>query len=200
MLFRQQKTESVGKMTHVDPRVRRTRQWIQEALMALLAKREFNDITVQEIAARAGVNRATFYAHFEDKYALLDITIQEAFQKAIDQQLGMTSALTTDNLRSLLIVTYEFLRQFSKNCHPIRANSQPPLEIAAQRRLFTILTQWLQQEGQQDAAAKAMVVSWAIFGSAFQWSRETQNQSSTQFADQMLPFVLMGLQSTSQAS
>jgi len=45
-----------------------------------MMERRFRDITVQEIADRATVNRATFYAHFEDKFDLLDSAIREPFK------------------------------------------------------------------------------------------------------------------------
>ncbi len=53
-----------------DPRVKRTRQLLLQAFMALLEeKQHIYSISVQDIAERATVNRATFYAHFEDKYS-----------------------------------------------------------------------------------------------------------------------------------
>ena len=56
----------------VDPRVKRTRQSLEQAFVDLLHEKGFQAITVQDITQRAGLNRATFYAHFPDKYALLD--------------------------------------------------------------------------------------------------------------------------------
>lgn len=55
----------------VDRRVRRTRRLLKEALLELLAERDYDAITVQEIADRADVGRSTFYAHFESKEDLL---------------------------------------------------------------------------------------------------------------------------------
>ena len=55
----------------LDPRIRRTRQLLQDALRNLLEKKEFDKISVQDITEGATVNRATFYAHYEDKFALL---------------------------------------------------------------------------------------------------------------------------------
>lgn len=54
-----------------DRRVRRTRRSLKEALSELLAERDYDAITVQEIADRADVGRSTFYAHFESKEDLL---------------------------------------------------------------------------------------------------------------------------------
>lgn len=57
-----------------DPRVKRTRQLLMQAFMELLEQRKKNvsSITVQDITSYATVNRSTFYAHFEDKFAFLE--------------------------------------------------------------------------------------------------------------------------------
>ena len=54
--------------------------------MELAREKPLDSITVQDIAARAEVNRATFYAHFEDKYALLNYTAREMFQARLDAE------------------------------------------------------------------------------------------------------------------
>src|SRR5262245_38237045 len=54
-----------------DPRARRTRQMLCDALIDLVSERGFDAVTVGDIAARAGVNRATFYRHYQDKYDLV---------------------------------------------------------------------------------------------------------------------------------
>jgi AcrR family transcriptional regulator len=55
----------------LDPRIRRTRELLQQALDKLLETNEFEKISVQDITDAATVNRATFYAHYPDKFALL---------------------------------------------------------------------------------------------------------------------------------
>ncbi|MBI4304912.1 MAG: TetR family transcriptional regulator, partial [Chloroflexi bacterium] len=45
-----------------DPRVKRTRKLLHDAFDSLLSEKSFEAITVQDIAERATVNRATFYA------------------------------------------------------------------------------------------------------------------------------------------
>ncbi|HRF47031.1 MAG TPA: helix-turn-helix domain-containing protein [Anaerolineales bacterium] len=63
-------------LTLTDPRTRRTRQALRVALSQLLQQRDFDSLTVQEIADHAAVNRATFYLHFIDKYDLLSDTVR----------------------------------------------------------------------------------------------------------------------------
>lgn len=51
----------------VDRRVRRSRQLLQEALLALILEKGYEAVTVQDVIDRADVGRSTFYAHFHDK-------------------------------------------------------------------------------------------------------------------------------------
>ncbi len=51
----------------IDPRIKRTRMFLEEAFSELLHEKDFQSISVQDITERAGINRATFYAHFPDK-------------------------------------------------------------------------------------------------------------------------------------
>ncbi len=62
------------KSTSTDPRAMRTRQNLREGLMETVVKKPFREITINDIATSAGVNRATFYLHYEDKYDLLNDT------------------------------------------------------------------------------------------------------------------------------
>jgi AcrR family transcriptional regulator len=51
----------------LDRRIRRTRDRLGDALVALILEKPFDAITVQEVLDRAGVGRSTFYAHYRDK-------------------------------------------------------------------------------------------------------------------------------------
>lgn len=54
-----------------DPRVQRTREQLHAALLALIAEKGYDAVTVQDVLERAGVARSSFYAHFRDKEDLL---------------------------------------------------------------------------------------------------------------------------------
>lgn len=58
--------------TQGDPRVRRTRSLIVEALVHLTVQKGFAAVTVQDIVREAGINRATFYRHYQDKFDLVE--------------------------------------------------------------------------------------------------------------------------------
>jgi len=54
-----------------DLRARRTRKWLQDALIGLMKEKPFQDIQITELTARAQVSRPAFYLHFRSKEDLL---------------------------------------------------------------------------------------------------------------------------------
>lgn len=60
-----------------DLRVRRTHKLLYNALLGLMEKQPFENITVKQICDLAMVHRTTFYTHFNDKYDLLSRTIRQ---------------------------------------------------------------------------------------------------------------------------
>jgi AcrR family transcriptional regulator len=69
----------------IDPRVRRTRQMLRDALLALIDAKGYEAITVQDIAEQAGLNRATFYLHYRDKLDLLTRSIEDVRDELVAQ-------------------------------------------------------------------------------------------------------------------
>jgi AcrR family transcriptional regulator len=63
-----------------DARVRRTRDALGDALVALMQEKPFDSITVQDVLDRAKVGRSTFYSHYSDKDDLLMSDAEEFFE------------------------------------------------------------------------------------------------------------------------
>ena len=55
-----------------DKRVRKTKQSLKQAMLRRLAHQPLEQITVKELCELSDVSRITFYAHYTDKYALMD--------------------------------------------------------------------------------------------------------------------------------
>jgi AcrR family transcriptional regulator len=63
--------------------VRRTRDALGDALVALITERPFDAITVQDVLDRAGVSRSTFYTHYRDKNDLLLSDVEEFWDRLV---------------------------------------------------------------------------------------------------------------------
>ncbi|MFD0698999.1 TetR/AcrR family transcriptional regulator [Paenibacillus sp. GCM10027628] len=184
-----------------DPRVKRTRQLLIQSFMELVEqKKNIYSISVKDITERATVNRATFYAHFEDKFALLECWMREKFQKTLKEHIPDSSMLNISNLRNLIQIVFDFLARFRQYMTMTPANSQyePLFEIAMQKELYQLLFNWLSAESkppvsQDIVRATALVISWGIFGSAVQWSRSPQNRTSEEMVRDVLVVVAAGL-------
>lgn len=105
-----------------------TAKRMDEALLSLLQEKEFGYITVKEVCLRAGVNRSTFYLHYENTADLLEeaVALVHAQFQASTAAGGEAPPLTEETpLEKLFLITdrrmvpyLEFVRE---NRHVYRA-------------------------------------------------------------------------------
>jgi AcrR family transcriptional regulator len=183
----------------IDPRVRRTRQLLMKAFQELLAEKSLEAITVQDVADRATVNRATFYAHFEDKYDLIDQAFEESFAAVLHKKLLPGFEFSPTNLQLLIQTICEFLEQLHHHC--VRSNNtqlDSHLEAQVRLQLHNVLLQWVKPAGntatsRPDAELRATVASWAIYGACLWWNQSASREPAQEFARQVLPMIMTGL-------
>jgi AcrR family transcriptional regulator len=77
-----------------DPRVRKTRRSLQQALVRLILRDGYDTISVQDIAEEAETARVTFYRHYTDKQDLLTDCLNTLY----DDLANRTARLTADQL------------------------------------------------------------------------------------------------------
>ena len=181
----------------VDPRVRRTRGLIMRAFDELVAEKGHTGLTVQEIAERATINRATFYAHFADQYELFDHYISEAFREELRKRLPDPSGLTEENLRALISAACHYLAGLNTACSRTDRQFRPLIEARVQEELHEVLSGWIEESratggGPAETKVSASVVSWAIFGAGLEWSRGG-GLSAEEYADRALSVIVGGL-------
>ena len=197
MLLKDEQEEKKEKK--LDPRIKRTRQLLQQALMGLMAEKSFQAITVQDIAERATVNRVTFYAHFEDKYALLEYTMREMFKQRLRSQLPDGSLFSPENLARLILIVCELLAETGRQCPPPHGQLEPLMEKQIKVELYEVLYAWLAEaasgktERRPTPEQAAMITSWAIYGAAVQWSQKEQPEPAQEFVQQVLPIIIASL-------
>ncbi|MAT44316.1 MAG: hypothetical protein CL609_18445 [Anaerolineaceae bacterium] len=74
----------MSNKSKLDPRVRRTRKWLQEALLSLMLTKPFSKISIAEITDQANVSRPTFYLHYKTKEELLIAYLDGIYESFMD--------------------------------------------------------------------------------------------------------------------
>src|SRR5260221_11043770 len=98
----------------LDPRVRRTRELLQGALRKLLDQKRFDNISVQDITEAATLNRATFYAHYPDKFALLEELIRVSFLQLLAQRNVRFDGTCSSAFKPIIIALCDYLAESQK--------------------------------------------------------------------------------------
>ncbi len=182
-----------------DPRVLRTRQLIREAFSALLQKKGFDAITIKDIAQKASINRATFYAHYEDKYALLEEIIEQAFNKMFPNQILHAQDFTDEICNQLILMTYNYIISFYKTCR-MDSKSIATLVDDKIRNMLKEMIEGILLKGNTFRIGddlnlriiSAMTCS-AIYGGAYSWFKDGENDRTDLLVDIVRPYVMNGL-------
>src|SRR5579871_3178577 len=91
-----------------DPRALRSGAAMREALLALLDGKPFEQITIREIAARAGIGYATFFRHHPSKEALLDHIAADELERLVALALP---ELRAENSRAACLALCRYVEQ-----------------------------------------------------------------------------------------
>lgn len=179
-----------------DPRVRRTRALLQDALRALLHEKKFSAISVQDIAERATINRATFYAHYDDKYALLSSILRSELGAALWRRFPKPTPLTQDSLTRLAAAVFEFMGEMRMQCPDSARDLENTIGTMLQAEIYSFIETWIRMGGVSPALRGrsretiATVLSWSIFGSALRWSHGDRKQNSEEAAREIAVLLI----------
>ena len=171
-------------MESVDPRIRRTRRLLCDALEKLLKKKEFDQISVQDIAAEATVNRATFYDHYNDKSELLQCMVGRQFEELLEERQAVFDGQCGTALKSIVLALGDYIgkvREF-----------RPHLEAALIAVLRRILLDGLHNCGCRAGTTPEMVAAaaaWAIYGAAKEWVQVKDRCPSEEMAEAVVGLV-----------
>src|SRR5258708_21517190 len=93
----------------MDPRIERSRRFLHESLQKLRETKDFDKISVQEIAEAATLNRATFYDHYPDKVSLLQCTIGMMFQELLSRRNVTFDGTCASALKAIVLAVCDFI-------------------------------------------------------------------------------------------
>lgn len=129
-----------------DLRVRRTRKWLQSALLVLMKEKPFDEIQITEIADRAEVSRPAFYLHFRSKEELLLSHMDGIFDEFITE---VGREITSSNLqrKQICILLFQYWAKYADSLQMLmRANIQNVLMQRIRRYVFVVINEFRRQE------------------------------------------------------
>jgi AcrR family transcriptional regulator len=141
---------------------------LMDSLVKLLKEKEFEDISVQEIADEATLNRATFYLHYPDKNALLQAMTGLRFRDLLEHR-SITFTDCHGALRAIALGVCDYLAE-NTGCPSQLARI--PLESSIIPVVEDMFKEGLALHGlapNVDAATLAAAGAWAVFGAARRW-------------------------------
>jgi len=166
---------------------------LRDALFSLLQEKSFEAISIQDIAERSTVNRATFYDHYSDKPALVEDVIVERFDGLLCQRQVCFDGTCVSAIRPLILATCDFLGQLNQGqCTKHERLFEPFVQTAIQKRLQQVLIVGLKKNASKksvDPHVIAAAASWAIYGAVVQWVHAENRAPAESFADVALQLV-----------
>lgn len=183
----------------VDPRVIRTKKLIQDALMTLVQEKDFEEITVKDISEQATINRATFYAHYVDKFALLDEMIAEAFDSCVDDRILPSQGLTETTGRELVLLVYEyqvaFFEKFLIDTKSIAGRVENIIKSKLEKIVVSLINNQNTGDNDKNVDQKilAALISGAIYNSSLVFFKNGNQHDLERFLGEVLAFVFSGM-------
>jgi AcrR family transcriptional regulator len=161
---------------------------LMEALAKLLTQKEFADISVQEIADEATLNRATFYLHYPDKNALLAAMTEARFRDLV-QRRGLSFDNCDSALRAIALGVCDYLTE-STSC-PAQL-----VKMSLESSIIPAVENIFREGGEKHAANPgtdldllATTAAWAIFGAARTWYQTPNRIPAEQMAEKIEALV-----------
>ncbi|MBH5316846.1 TetR/AcrR family transcriptional regulator [Paenibacillus sp. GSMTC-2017] len=193
--------ESIEK---VDRRIKRTRQFIKEALIKLMSEKSYSSISIQDITEYANINRSTFYYHYMDKEDLLQVSMDEMIAKAI---VDVSTKQASNDDSKATYNDYDPVPFFIRMFEHIQSNApfyRVMLEEAPtfRRRITEAIKQQymesialMQPDERQLIVSKQMLatfVSGAYISIIIQWLENNLADSVTEMAEQLSKIMMLG--------
>ena len=96
---------------NIDPRVKRTRRLLRDALVSLILKKDFASITIREVTERAEVAYITFYRHYESLDQLLMEVLDEGLTELMIHIETLAKQSDTSALETEGRLIFEYIEQ-----------------------------------------------------------------------------------------
>lgn len=173
----------------IDPRTIRTRKLIVSAFNQLLVSKGFEHITVKDITELATINRATFYAHFIDKYALLEEVLTELIEDIMQDSLTELGdkEVSEQLVVQLFLGIVRIHDQMFSNCR--RGYSAFTQMIDDKVKVY--LERNMELRLPETAKLQAVLFSWGLYGSYVEWDKQKREPAEAFAKNAAAPLLML---------
>jgi AcrR family transcriptional regulator len=161
-----------------------------EALQALLHEKDFEKISVQDIAEKAALNRATFYDHYPDKFALLESMVHERFESLIVKH-GLRFDVCEGAIKGIALSVCDFITVIGYDGTKKRRQLEMHVQMAVIATIRQLIVEGMNRYDQARAtllgdrklALIATSAAWAIGGATYEWAQTPGRGSADDVAE-----------------
>jgi AcrR family transcriptional regulator len=165
--------------------------------------KSFEEISVQDIAEAATVNRATFYDHYTDKFALMEAMIAGGFHELLHERQLRYQTGCPAALEAIIQATCDYLVQAHSRGECGRQTPFAPLmDAAIAKAIQRLLVEGLQRERQPSAISPELMAasaSAAICAGVKQWFSTPDHPPVKALVGQLQQLILPLLEAGSKA-
>ena len=161
--------------------------------------KSFDEISVQDLADAAAVNRATFYDHYTDKFALLDALVAGGFHVLLHERKVSYDGTCATAARPIILAACDYLVMHHRSCtdNATKSAFEPLIEASITNAIQRVLLSGISKTAGAEKPSAEMVAttaSWAIYGAIKEWLKTPDRPSAEEIVPVILPLILPILQ------
>ncbi len=185
-----------NKNEYLDRRVLKSKRALKEALLALMHKKSFKEITITDIVQKADLNRGTFYKHYTYKEDLLLEIIDDIIIDLVASYREPYKNSETFEVSKLTANAVKVFDHVQKNAIFYKLIIDIELLHGFQYKLCEILKELSIQDFHTpamdspiDKEIAASYYAYALFGMLIEWIKGDFKYSSSYMAEQLLIII-----------
>jgi AcrR family transcriptional regulator len=183
---------------NTDRRIKRSKEALRKATFSLMKEKDFQSISITEIAERADFNRGTFYAHYQSKEDLLHEVVKEKMIELIDT-LGIShKEKETITLEEMPAVAISLFTHFFNNApyyqillnHNVLPGFQGYLcETINEHFLKNVQAELVNPNHHIDPEINSYYTSYSILGMVVYWFKNDLKYTPDYMANQLIEII-----------
>ena len=160
-------------MEKLDARKRYTQMVLKQSFLELLKEKPVSRITVKEVCALAQLNRATFYAHYSDCFALME-SIENELIDAFEKSLRYVNSF---DVTALIEAIYDMVDQNQEACRVLILGNTSSTVLM---RMIALAKEFVFSEDNKFRTWRRLWIALAKADSIAYWRKELPNASETE--------------------